>query len=297
LNKLWILFLFTIILSLNLAPILFENAFAQEIIPPRKQWKQVHDIELLSCKSEMLLLQKSDGTPACVSPSTYLKLIDRKYAKYDSTFFVKQPEMIETLLNNMVSNQNMMQHWHDMMIQNPKIMQETMSMWIPKMKDDPNFLKKFMNPMIDDPDLREKMIANMKEHPVMMNTLKENTAWMRSVHEKMTGMDSPMGQEHSGADMHSNPPGTMQHGMYFHNQDIMMDMIHHMWITDTMRDKMTKFMLEDSTHMHMMTDQLMVQILNPMMDDSMLRQYMMDIMLENNEFMNSVRHENQSPDN
>jgi len=60
---------------------------------------------------------------------------------------------------------------------------------------------------------------------------------------------------------------------------------------------MTEFMLEDSAHMHMMTDQLMGQILNPMMDDSMLRQHMMDIMLENNEFMNSVRHENQSPDN
>lgn len=296
-NELWILFLFTVVLSINLTPILFENTFAQEIIPPKKQWKQVPDIEILSCKSEMLLLQKSDGTPTCVSPSTYLKLIDRKYAKYDSPIFVKQPEMIETLLNNMVSNKNIMEHWHDMMIQNPKMMQETMSMWIPKMKDDPNFLKKFMNPMINEPDLREKMIANMNEHPVMMNTLKENTTWMHSVHEKMTDMDSHMGQKHSGTDMDSNPHDIMQHGMSFHNQDIMMDMIHHMWINDTMRDKITEIMLEDSAHMHMMTDQLMGQMLNPMMDDSMLRQHMMNIMLENNEFMNSIRHENQSPDN
>lgn len=294
-NKLWILFLFTIVLSINLIPLFFENAFAQAIIPPRKQWKQVSDMEILTCKSEMLLLQKSDGTPACVSPSTYLKLIDRKYAKYDSTLFVKHPEMIETLLNNMVSNQNIMQHWHDMMIQNPKIMQETMNMWIPKMKNDPNFLKKFMDPIINDPNLRERMIANMKEHSAMMNTLKENTTWMHSVNEKMTDMDSHMGQEYSGTDMHSNPHGTMQHGMSFHNQDIMMDMIHHMWITDTMRDKMTEFMLEDSTHIHMMTDQLMEQILNPMMDDAMLRQHMMDIMLENHDFMNSIRYENQYP--
>jgi hypothetical protein len=290
LDKFWILFLF-IVLSISLAPILFENTFAQEITPPRKQWKQVPDIEILTCKSGMLLLQKSDGSPTCVLPSTYLKLVDRKYGKYDSTL-VNQPKIIDSLLSNMVSNQNMMQHWHDMMIQNPKIMQETMSMWIPKMKDDPNFLKKFMDPMMNNPDLREKMITQIKQHTAMSNTLQENTKWMHSVRQNMTGtgMDSHMGQKYSpSTDMDSKNHDTMQHVMSFHNQEIMMDMIHHIWVTDSMRDKMTQFMLENPPHMQMMTEQLMGQILNSMMDDSMLRQQMIDIMLQNNEFMNSIR--------
>jgi hypothetical protein len=289
-----------VIFSISLVPIFFENTFAQEITPPRKQWKQLPDLEILTCKAGMLLLQKSDGSPACVSPSTYLKLVDRKYGKYDSILLVKQPEMIDDLLSNMVSNQNIMQHWHDMMIQNPNMMQETINMWIPKMKDDPDFLTKFMDPMINDSALREKMITEMKEHPKMMNTLKENTRWMYSVHEKMsgTGMDSQMGQNPSPhADMQSNTHDTMQHAMSFHNQDIMMDMMHHMWVTDSVRDKMTEFMLENPNHMHLMTDQLMGQILNSMMDDSTLREQMVDIMLENTEFMNSIRHENQSQDN
>jgi hypothetical protein len=240
----------------------------------------------------MLLLQKNDGTPACVLPSTYFKLIDRQYGKYDSNLFEKQPEMIDNLLSNMVSNQDIMQHWHDMMIQNPKIMQETMSMWIAEMKDDPNFLKKFMDPMINEPDLREKMITKMKEHPVMMNTLKENTKWMHSVHEEMTesGMDYHMGQNYTGS-MHSSSH-SMQHTMSFHNQEVMMDMIHHIWVSDSMRDKMAQFMLESPNHMPMMADQLMDHTLYSMMDDSALRQQMIDVMLENNEFMNSFRHEN-----
>lgn len=298
-NKFWILFLFTSVLSISLVSILFENTFAQEIIPPRKQWKEVPDMEILTCKPGMMLLQKSDGSPTCITPSTYLKLIDRKYGKYDSTLFVKRPEMIDNLLGNMVSNQNMMQHWHDMMIQNPNMMRETVNVWIPKMKYDSNFLKKFMDPMINDPKIREKMITKMKEHNMMTNTLQENTMWMHSVHEEITGegMNSPMGQNHSThADMQSNTHDTMQHAMSFHNQDIMMDMIHHIWVNDSMRDKMTEFMLGNPNHMHLMTDQLMGQILNSMMDDSTLRQQMIDIMLENTEFMNSIRHENSSQD-
>lgn len=286
-NKFWILFLFAVVFSVSLAPILFENTLAQEITPPRKQWKQVPDLETLTCKSGMLLLQKSDGSPACVLPSTYLKLVDRKYGQYDSELFTRQPGMIDTLLSDMVSNQNMMQHWHDMMIQYPKTMQQTMNTWIPKMKDDPTFFKKFMDPMISDPNLREKMITEMKKHPIMNSTLSKNPKWMHSVNEKTgTGMGSHMGQKNSH---------TMQHGMSFHNQNIMMDMIHHMWVTNSTRDKMAEFMLENPNHMNMMTDQMMGQILYPMMDDPQLRQQMIDVMLENHKFMNSQYRNQDNP--
>ena len=51
-------------------------------------------------------------------------------------------------------------------------------------------------------------------------------------------------------------------------------------------------MLEDPSHMAMMSNQLMEPMLNAVMDDPILRDQMMELMLEHQDFMNSIRHEN-----
>ena len=51
-------------------------------------------------------------------------------------------------------------------------------------------------------------------------------------------------------------------------------------------------MLENPEHMAIMSESMLDQMLGPMMDDSELRQQMIELMLENQEFMNSIRHEN-----
>jgi len=169
------------ILTIALSPTI-TNSFAQEMTP-LKQWKKFADPDLLTCKSGHLLLQKSNGNPACVMPSTYLKLVERGYAPHNQSLMDKNPEMMNSLMKSMVTNENLMYHWHEMMQKNSTIMKNTINDWISQMKKDPELLKNMLSPMTSDPQLREKMIQTMKNHPSMETHLKMNSQWMDSIHQ------------------------------------------------------------------------------------------------------------------
>lgn len=293
-------FLFTLILCISFSPFLFENSFSQEnlIFPPRQQWKQLPDPDILTCKDGLILLQKTNGSPACVSSSTYLKLIDRGYGKFDSSQLMKRPEMMTHLMGGMVVESQLMSHWHTMMVNDPKIMQQSMSDLVLQLKENPKFLANIMGPMTTNLELREEMIKHMKKHDQMMISFQEHHGWMESVHHPMIG--SSMNQEMSSG-MHGKNECSwcpeksvdLQAHQGFHRPNIMEDMIHHIWINEKMRSQMHEIMLKDPQHMELMTDETMDSILEFMMDDTELRQQMIDMMLEHPEFMNSIRHENQ----
>lgn len=328
-------FLFVIILTLVLSPTFFENSFAQEMTP-HQQWKKFADVDMLTCKSGQLLLQKSNGDPACVMPYTYLKLIDRGYGTHNQSMMDNRPEMMNHLMNGMASNEKLMSHWHDMMQKNPTMMMQTMDDWVLQIKDNPELLKNMLAPMTSDPELREKMIHTMKNHPQMENHLKSHLAWMDSVHQPMsddmssdlgmgcgmgddnTGMSCGMGDDNSGMGHGGSEtscpmcekmmekkrldncpwcPNYKHHSMNSHSMmmsgsDKMMDMIHHVWINSEMTMDMHSMMLEDSSHMAMMSTHMMEPMLNAVMDDEDLREQMIDLMLEHKDFMNSIRHDN-----
>ncbi|AFS80097.1 hypothetical protein NKOR_00905 [Candidatus Nitrosopumilus koreensis AR1] len=272
------------------------SSFAESIIPPHRQWTQFNDISKITCKDGLILLQKSNGFPACVSSTAYLKLIDRGYGMFDSKILKDRPMMMNDLMTNMASNTSIMHHWHEMMQNDPTMMKNTMKNWISKMKENPKFLKNMMGPITSDPELRQEMIEHMKKHPVMEQSLKDHPMWMASVHEPMMGstMGSGMNQGmHSG--MCSWCPEyehNMQHVSHasFTNSDRMMNIIHHMWIDDKMVQDMHEFMLENPEHMKQMSEQMMGPILGFMMDDTEIRQQMIDLMLDHEDFMNSIRH-------
>ncbi|HSG84145.1 MAG TPA: hypothetical protein VLA08_06270, partial [Nitrosopumilus sp.] len=85
--------------------------------------------------------------------------------------------------------------------------------------------------------------------------------------------------------------------MMMHNSDKMMEMIHHAWINSDMTKDIHTMMLEDPSHMAMMSKQMMEPMLNAIMDDADLREQMIELMLEHKDFMNSARHENPQTDN
>jgi len=287
------LFLFIIILGITTAPIFFENSFAQEM-SPHQQWKKFADPDMLTCKSGYLLLQKTNGNPACVMPSTYLKLVDRGYGSHNQSMMEKNPEMMNHLMNGMASNENPMYHWHEMMQKNPAMITQTMDDWVSQMKDNPELLKNMLAPITSDPELRDKMIHTMKNHPQMENYLKSDSAWMDSIHQPMT--DSGMGQGmHQSECMwcyNYEHDSMNSHGMMMSGSDKMMDMVHHVWINSEMTTDMHTMMLKDPSHMAMMSSQMMEPMLNAVMDDENLREQMIDLMLEHKEFMNTIRHEN-----
>jgi hypothetical protein len=72
----------------------------------------------------------------------------------------------------------------------------------------------------------------------------------------------------------------------------MEDLMHHIWINEKMRTQMYNLMFKSPNHMNLMADQMMSPLLGLMMDNPEIRNQMIEIMLENQDFMNSIRHEN-----
>jgi len=300
------------ILTITISPSFFENSFAQQMTP-HQQWKKFTDIDMMTCKSGHLLIQKSNGNPACVMPSTYLKLVDRGYGSHNQSMMDKHPEMMNHLMNSMASNEQLMSHWHEMIQNDPNMMMQTMDDWVLQIKNNPELLKNMLAPITSDPELREKMIHTMKNHSQMENHLKSHSAWMDSVHQTtssgMSHGDSEMGcpmcdkmmekktldncpwcpnyKDHSMSSHSMNP-----HSMTMTGSDKMMDVIHHVWINSEMTKDMHSMMLEDSSHMAMMSHQMMEPMLNAVMDDEDFREQMIELMLQHKDFMNSIRHDN-----
>ncbi|KAF6245517.1 hypothetical protein [Nitrosopumilus sp. b2] len=285
-------FIFSAILGILFVPL--HDSFAESVIPPRQQWKQFNDIDQLTCKEGLVLLQKSSDAPACVSSTTYLKLVDRGYGLFDSKIMKNRPMMMNNLMETLTSNTSILNHWSKMMQDNPTLMKNIMQDWVSKMKVNPEFLKNMMGPMTSDAKLRQEMIEHMKEHPVMEQSLKDHTRWMESVHKSMMGSGMNQGMHAETCPWCPEYEQHMQsetHGG-FTNSDRMMDMIHHMWIDDELSQEMHEFMLQNPRHMAQMSNQLMGSMLGFMMDDTELREQMIDLMLENQDFMNSIRHNN-----
>ena len=243
---------------------------------------------------DLYYYKKNNGFPACVTPSTYLKLIDRNFTKFDFTLILNRHNMMNSLVENMASNQNLMSHWHDMMLKNPSMINKTMSNWISQMKENPKLLENILGPMTNDPILREKMIDKMKTHPTMEAYLKQNTTWMESVHEPMmeSGKDQRMHHEKCAWCPQYGHHDSQDNSMKFSHSDKIMDLMHHIWINDQMNQDMHQFMLKSPDHMVLMSEQMMGEILDPMMNDPQIREQMIELMLDNQGFMNSIRHIN-----
>jgi len=255
-----------------------------EYFPPRKQWKMFADPDMLTCKDGLVLLQKNNGYPACVTPTTYVKLIDRDFAKYDFRLISNRPDMMSYLIVHLESNPNIMNHWHNMMLKNPTVIETIMSDWILQIKEEPRLLYNILGPIASEPELREKMIVIMRTHSQMEDSLRNNPAWMISVHEPVTH-EIP----------HENcswcPTYTYDNSKSITLQsDRLMDLIHHFWINDEMSTRMYKLMLNDPTHMAMMSDKMMGEILYPIMDDPQLREEMANLLIKHQAFMDAIRH-------
>jgi hypothetical protein len=280
--------------TIVVSPTLLENSFAQQNMSPHKQWKQFVDLDMINCKPGHLLLQKSNGDPTCVMPSTYLKLVDRGYGNHNQSIMDKRPEMLDNLMHNMASNEKVMSHWHEMMQNDSYKMNQTMNSWISQMKKDPNLLKNMLAPMTSDSILREKMIHTMQNHPQMETHLKSHSTWMDSIHQPMMGSGMGQGMHQLGCTWcpHYEHNSMNSHEIMMSGSNKIMDMIHQIWINHDMIQDMHTLMLEDPSHMAMMSNQMMEPMLNAVMDDEDLREQMIELMLQHKDFMNTIRHDN-----
>lgn len=155
------------------------------------------------------------------------------------------------------------------------------------MKENSELLKNTLGPIMSDDHLRDKMIHTMKNHENIEDNLKMNSQWMISVHQPIINSEItfctwyPAYQELTHSPILNNS-----------TSDKTMEIVHHIWINSAMTQDMHTLMLENPSHMHMMSTHMMEPILYSIMNDQNLQQEMIELMLDHDEFMNKIRHDN-----
>ena len=91
-------------ITIAVSPSFFENSFVQQMTP-HQQWKKFTDIDMVTCKSGLLLLQKNNGNPTCVMHSTHLKLVDRGDGHHNQSIMEKHAKKMNHMKNSMTSNE------------------------------------------------------------------------------------------------------------------------------------------------------------------------------------------------
>lgn len=270
-----------------------ETSFAQKEMSPHQQWKKFADIDMLTCKPGYLLILKSDGNPLCVMPDTYLKLVDRGYGSYDSSIMGKRSVMQSVLMQNMMSNSDLMHHWHEMMQKSSASTEQTAVNWISQIQEKPDLLKNVLDPIASDPKLRLAMIDAMKKHSHMEVVLKQHSGWMDSVHHPVINSEDTNEMSHFVCAWCTEYQTHTTHESLnkFANPDRMMVMIHEIWVNSEMSQDLHLMMLENPSHMRQMSEQMMGPVLGLIMDDEQLRLQMIDLLLEHRDFMNAIRHD------
>jgi hypothetical protein len=86
------------------------NIVVEIIQPPLKSYKSGIPIDKITCKENLILVTKYDGSPACVKPETKIKLIERGWARSNGSNLLTYTEgvligedekkIIQTVLSN-----------------------------------------------------------------------------------------------------------------------------------------------------------------------------------------------------
>jgi hypothetical protein len=125
-----------------------------------------------------------------------------------------------------------------------------------------------------------------------------NSQWMDSVHHQMMNSETGQGMYHLACPWCPDYQILVsQENFMGYDSDRIMSMMHNMWINSEMSQDMNTIMLQNPSHMAYMSEQIMEPMLNAIMDDEDLRQQMIDLMLEHQDFMNTIRHENIETEN
>ena len=110
-----------IALIISLTPIV-EQVFAQteSRMSVKQQWEMFPDIEQITCTNGYgILVKESTGTPVCVKPAVYLRLVNRGYGEHDFSLMSKNQEFMIGIDNNIMNHPEL----QDDMINDPDMIQ------------------------------------------------------------------------------------------------------------------------------------------------------------------------------
>ncbi|MFB5597633.1 MAG: hypothetical protein ACE5RJ_01265 [Nitrosopumilaceae archaeon] len=277
-----------------------QNQMGMNMMSPRQQWMTINDINELNCRDDLVLMTKANGTPACVSPHAYFRLVDRGWGHFDDSLYVNRQQMMQNLMGHMVRDPGLMQPMHQMILQDQQQVIAMTDLWYDSVKQNPQVMSNFMMSAMNNTDLRQQMIDSMIQNPQMMQAMKGNNQIMGMMQGgSMMGqgqmMGGPMmGQGMMGQNMMSQPL-VGQH-MTMRNPDVMNNMMNQMMQNPQMMQHMHDMMLQNPYHMQRMMGSHMTStvgpMMNPMMEQMMndpeIREQMFELMMQHQEFMQSM---------
>lgn len=302
------------------AAMLTGNASFQtpdQSIPPRQQWRQANDISQISCATGLVLIQKVNGAPACVSPDAYLRLVDRGWGMWDPTIMSNRPNMMQGVIDQAIRDPVLSKHLHSMAQQEKTLWYDVSPQLKQQLQEDSQILQSTMMPIMNDPQLRQQMIEMMQQSPQIMQSIRNNNMMMQMIQgsiplpSNQTGMTGTTGDlvmskglkgsmmENQGKmrdqTMGQNMMGQMMEwGMMMHNPQMMQNMMVQMMNDPQMRAMMQSMMIQNPHHRQSMVNQGMAgPMVGSMINDPQLREQMLDMMMQHQDMMMSLRQNQQ----
>jgi len=124
-KRLYFVSLFGITLTAVVLFSLSEDIFAQNnpYMPVRHQWMMNNDPNQITCPTGMGMMMSNSGNPACLTPSSYMRLADRGWGNYDYNYMARDQQFMTGMMNNMMQHPQMM----GMMMNDPQMLQAMQS--------------------------------------------------------------------------------------------------------------------------------------------------------------------------
>jgi len=233
--------LVTLIFSIGITPVyslvFFEQAesLSDDFIPARQQMKMHNDPIQIVCREGMgMIMSSSTGDPACVSPTTYMRLVDRGYGHSNFNFIQKDQKFMQGIMNNMM------------------------------------YHPRTMGYMMNDPQILEHMRGNTQWMDIMRLDSPRGQGMMGD--QMGQGMMRGQGMGHSmianytiGCSWCPVEPGTgMQQGWMMHNPQQMHGMTGEMMNNPELRQQMLNHMMHNQQFMQqLMQNQTFMEQFTP----------------------------------
>ena len=115
-------------------------------MPGQQQMSVLNDPDQIQCREGFVpIIRGTTGVPACVNPSTWVRLADRGWGNFDVNMMANNPQHMQSIMNSMMNNPQTGKLWYDIMANNPQHMQSMMEQVATSMQNPSNVCAKFHN--------------------------------------------------------------------------------------------------------------------------------------------------------
>jgi hypothetical protein len=100
------------------------NSFGENTMSPLKQFEQGIHANEIACKEGLVLMIRESGTPACLTPPSYLRSIDRGWGVGDLDLLQEHPEQLDSVIESIMQNRQLRQQIIVKISENPEVLEK-----------------------------------------------------------------------------------------------------------------------------------------------------------------------------